>query len=146
VADNRCILTRLFFPSLDHLVERSLRNRAVLLVAATAIACERFRLERARWPSELAEIPKTILPAVPLGPFDAQPIRYQILADRIVLTCYCWKRTEKDLNPVDFGDRKAGPVEFCYPEAPGFGIAACVWNPDHRGLPFDETRQDKERP
>ncbi len=131
-------LTRLLFAPLDRILESSLRNRAHLLIAATAIACERFRQQHGRWPHELSEIPRTILPSIPLSPFDGEPLRYRILPDRIVLTCYCWKIGQE--QPVEFRDQKAGPVEFRYPESPGFGIAACVWNPDQRGLPFSEKR------
>ncbi|HEV3440092.1 MAG TPA: hypothetical protein VG122_22180 [Gemmata sp.] len=133
-------LTRMVFPPLDRILESSLRNRAHLLIAATAIACERFRQQQGRWPHELSEIPRTILPSIPLSPFDGEPLRYRILPDRIVLTCYCWKAGQTHEQPAEFRDQKAGPVEFRYPESPGFGIAACVWNPDQRGLPFSEKR------
>jgi hypothetical protein len=133
-------LTRLLFAPLDRILESSLRNRAHLLIAATAIACERFRQQNGRWPHELSEIPGTILPSIPSNPFAGEPLRYRILPDRIVLTFYCWKVGQTHEQPAEFRDQKAGPVEFRYPELPGFGIAACLWNPDQRGLPFSEKR------
>jgi hypothetical protein len=139
--DLRHSLTRLLFPPLDRIHLTVLQNRAHLLVAVAAIACERFRQLRGRWPQDLSEIPQTILAAIPSSPFDGEPVRYQVLANRVVLTCYCWNRGSKERPQIDFRDQKAGPVEFRYSELPGVGIAATLWNTNLRGLPFQETKE-----
>jgi hypothetical protein len=135
-------LTRLTFPPLNFFVETCLRNRAQLLTTATAIACERFRQQNGRWPRDLAEIPKTILPALPLSPFDGQPLRYQIFPNRIALTCFSWSKGS-DQRAVEYRELKAGPIEFRNPEEPGFGIAACVWTAEHRGLEVEVRNKEK---
>ncbi|HEV3384164.1 MAG TPA: hypothetical protein VG097_05075 [Gemmata sp.] len=134
-------ITRLIFPPLSFFVERCLRNRAQILITATAIACERFRQQNGRWPRELAEIPKTILPALPQSPFDGQPLSYQVFPNRIALTCYSWPKGSAR-RAVEYRELKAGPIEFRNPEVPGFGIAVCVWTAEHRGLEV-EVRNNK---
>jgi hypothetical protein len=141
---SRFPLTRLTFPPLDNFVEVCLRNRAQLLTAATALACERFRQQNGRWPRELSEIPKTILPAQPLDPFTGRPLGYQVLPDRIAVTCYSWSNGHANEDAVPYREQKAGPIEFRNPETPGFGIAACVWTVEQRGLPIQEL--DKVKP
>src|SRR5262249_4979768 len=84
----RYILTRLLIPACEKVGEADLRCRATLLSAATAIACERFRLKNNRWPRELAELTPAFLPAVPTNPFDGKPIGYRTFADRIAVYCF----------------------------------------------------------
>jgi hypothetical protein len=52
------------------------RCLAYLQTAYTAIAAERFRLAKGRWPKDLAELVPQYLDAVPLDPFDGKPLRY----------------------------------------------------------------------
>jgi hypothetical protein len=56
----------------------SLRTKAILRAASTAIAVERYRMNTGRWPESLEQIPRGILPAIPEDPFDGQPLRYFI--------------------------------------------------------------------
>lgn len=49
--------------------------QAEMRIAVILIACERFRIANGRWPNDLAEIPKSILPAVPIDPYDDKPLR-----------------------------------------------------------------------
>ncbi|CAN5237366.1 hypothetical protein BH10PLA2_BH10PLA2_18030 [soil metagenome] len=51
------------------------RSVAILRTAYTAVAVERFRLAKGRWPNNLAELVPLYLEAVPLDPFDGQPLR-----------------------------------------------------------------------
>ena len=48
---------------------------ARLRTAVVAAACERYRQQFGHWPQNLSEIPKSILPTVPVDPFDDKPIR-----------------------------------------------------------------------
>ncbi len=139
-------LTRMTFPLVENFVEKNLRNRSQLLITATAIACEQFRQQHGRWPRELSEIPKEILSSIPLSPFDGQPIQYRMLPDRVTLCCYSWAKDQMNGHDAEFREQKAGPIEFRSPEALGFGIGACVWNPDRRGLAFQEAGHAKEIP
>src|SRR5207245_3291168 len=57
-------------------VARALSIKAGLRCAATAIALERYRQRTGRWPAFLEEVPKDLLPAIPLDPFDGKPLKY----------------------------------------------------------------------
>ena len=70
-------------PRFEGLTNASWTYRAHLLNAATAIACERFRIARGRWPNSLDEIPKDILAAVPLDPFTGKPLTFTRYPDGI---------------------------------------------------------------
>jgi hypothetical protein len=127
------MLTNMLMGHPKHFTDTALRSRAELLTAAVALACERFRLETDRWPRDLGEIPKSILPDVPLGPFDGEPLRYKIFRDRIAVWCFC----------ADEHLRTSGVPDFDESDMPGFGIGARVWHPDRRGLPPPEKEKKK---
>lgn len=74
--DIRYIGTNLLIPACTKVAEAGLRIRADLLTGSVAIACERFRQAKGRWPENLEEIPKDILPDIPIDPFSGKPIQY----------------------------------------------------------------------
>jgi hypothetical protein len=76
---------RLMLPGAIKLVDASLRHRAELLSVAALIACERFRLTRGRWPESLAELPKDLLPAIPIDPYTGEPMKFARLPDGITV-------------------------------------------------------------
>ncbi len=78
----RCCL---FLPAFEKMTESTLRHKAVMATTATAIACERFRLTRGRWPKSLDEIPKDILSTVPLDPFTGKALTLTPLDDGIAV-------------------------------------------------------------
>jgi hypothetical protein len=70
------LLTILLLPAIEKIHDASLRHRAMMRCAGTAVAVERFRQKFGHWPESLAELPMDLLPAVPLDPYDGQPLRY----------------------------------------------------------------------
>jgi hypothetical protein len=54
-----------------------LRDHALLRSGLVALAAERYRREHGDWPRALADLVPGYLPAVPLDPFDGQPLRYR---------------------------------------------------------------------
>jgi hypothetical protein len=54
-----------------------LRTHALLRCAVVALAAERYRLAHGDWPRSLTDLVPAYLPAVPLDPFDGQPLRYR---------------------------------------------------------------------
>jgi hypothetical protein len=78
-------LSRLILPACVKIAEADVRAKAELRSAVAGIACERFRRAAGRWPTDLAEIPKDILPEVPLDAYDGKPIRYRRTADGVVV-------------------------------------------------------------
>ena len=83
--DPRYLLTILIRASIDKAIDAALRNQGELAAVAVGVACERHRRKFGHWPAALADIPKDILPAVPTDPGDGLPIKYQRLADRVVV-------------------------------------------------------------
>ncbi len=52
--------------------------------AVVAIAAERFRIDRGRFPEAAAELVPNYLDELPADPFDGQPIRFIHIEDGIV--------------------------------------------------------------
>lgn len=73
------LLSSLLLPSVDRALIRESECAARLTVARTALALERFRLAHGRLSKDLGELVPRLLPAVPLDPFDAAPLRYKPL-------------------------------------------------------------------
>ena len=71
------VLLGLFLPAFDRIAQSNLRFQAHLRCASVALAAERFRQATGRWPGEIAEMVPTFLTAVPLDPFDGQPLRWK---------------------------------------------------------------------
>ena len=119
------MVTRSILPAYEKIHIASLRAKAYLRCAATGVAVERFRLAHGHWPASLAEIPKDVLPAIPLDPFDGQPLRYVKRVDGV--TVYSVGLDEKD----DGGKIRAGKIT----NDPGQDIGFRLYDPVHRGLP-----------
>ena len=62
-----------------------METRAYLGCAAVGIACERFRRQTGRWPADLAEIPKELLPELPLDPETGRPFAYRVRPDGVTI-------------------------------------------------------------
>jgi hypothetical protein len=94
-------------------VER--RTRALLSTGAAAVAAERFRRERGRWPESLAELTPAYLKAAPPDPFDGQPLRLRRLADGLVIYSVGENGTDDGGNltddPADLGVRLWDPAQ-----------------------------------
>jgi hypothetical protein len=70
-------VSAMMLPSLTRVAELDLRLRAHLDLARTALAIERHRLATGEIPAELGQLVPRYLDAVPIDPFDGQPIRYR---------------------------------------------------------------------
>jgi hypothetical protein len=68
-----------FLPSIQILLKLEAEYAANLRLATTALAVERFRLAHGKLPEKLDELVPQFLSAVPLDPFDGQPLRYHRL-------------------------------------------------------------------
>jgi hypothetical protein len=82
---SRLSLARLITPACSKVAEADLRTKAVVLTAMAGLAAERFRLAKGRWPKDLAELVPAYLEAVPLDPFDGQPLRLKRSAGTFVV-------------------------------------------------------------
>jgi hypothetical protein len=98
-------------------------NLAHLRSGVAALAAERYRLKRGKWPASLYDLLPEFLPAVPLDPFDGALLRYRLVEHGVVV--YSGGPDGKDdggrlqrrylVSPADSGDY-------------GFEL----WNPDQR--------------
>jgi len=123
--DFRHAISNTFVRHIDSTATMMLVSRAELETTAVGIACERFRLVHGRWPRDLAEIPNTILPALPRNPFDAQPLRYRVFNDRLAIWYHAAHDTLRCGEPEEFGE----------PDEPGITIGVRLWNPEFRASP-----------
>jgi hypothetical protein len=73
------ILSSLLLPSLSKVTAREADSLARLRLVRVAVAVERFRKSNGRFPEKLTDLMPNFLPAIPIDPFDGQPLRYRLL-------------------------------------------------------------------
>jgi hypothetical protein len=126
VKDPTRLLSGALLVAVDRVANAHSRATAEARCAVIGIASERFRQQHGRWPHDLAELTRAFLPAVPLDPFDGQPLRLKQMDDG-VLVYSVGKRP-----PNQFGLQPPPPR----PELPqGVEFGFRLWNPDRRRLP-----------
>jgi hypothetical protein len=79
------ILSLIVLSSLSGTIVSEARTQAFIKLASTALAVERFRLDRGRLPGDLKELTPQFIAAVPTDPFDGAPLRYRRLARGYVI-------------------------------------------------------------
>jgi hypothetical protein len=121
-------LTRLLLPPLGTLAHAHWRTTAVMRCAAVGIACERFRQQHNRWPDSLNELVPAFLPAIPLDPFDGQPLRYAKSKDTIAVYSVGKRAPTRPGFPAPDVTPKPG-----LPDGVEYGFR--LWNLDERRLP-----------
>ncbi len=104
-------------PDLLHKLERcSARLRSTI----TCLALERYRQKHGHWPEELAELVPEQLAAVPVDPFDGQPLHYVKLSDGVfVYSRYLSGIDETITERTELEKKQCG---------------CRLWNRDRRGL------------
>jgi hypothetical protein len=70
------ILSSMLLPSFSRVAVRDASNQALIELARSALAVERFRLAEGRLPTNLKDLTPRFLDAVPIDPFDGNPVRY----------------------------------------------------------------------
>lgn len=102
------LITNLLVPSVEKLHDASLRHRATMRCAGTALAVERFRQAHGRWPDSLAELPKDWLRAIPMDPFDGQPVKYARRPDGVTIYSVGYDETDNGGAVTDRPSMEAG--------------------------------------
>lgn len=125
------VISGILVPSTTRAVELWLRQIGLNRALQAALACERFRLARGRWPAHLGELVPEYLDAVPLDPFDEHPIRYAIIPEGIKVWCIGEDLTDDNGNVMRL-------------EMPSASKKATDWgwiilNPEMRGRAAGET-------
>jgi hypothetical protein len=115
-------LVRLLMPAVTKVSQANRRTQANLRCALAGVAAERYRLERGQWPASLDELAKHgWIAAVPLDPFDGQPLRYKLVPDGVLIYSV-------GLDGVDDG----GAINRDNPHTPGTDLGFRLWSPDFR--------------
>ncbi len=119
---NTNILTRLLAPALTKVHNAEARSQAMLRSAAVALACERYRQRHKDWPASLDGLVQVkLLDAVPLDPFDGQPLRYRRTKDGIVIY---------SVGPDKIDNQ--GHIDRERSHEPGVDVGFRLWNPGAR--------------
>jgi len=83
----RCVMLKWLLPSLRRSCVLSMRCVGMQRALRAALAAERFRLATGRWPDDLSALVPQYLDAVPVDPFDGQPIRFKRTDEGVNIWC-----------------------------------------------------------
>jgi hypothetical protein len=122
--DKDAPLAEVLASSVWKILEAVQRKQAVVRCAATALAAERFRREKGRWPERLAELTPAYLKEVPADPYDGAPLRT--------------KRTEDGLIVYSIGQDgidNQGELDRKKPTREGADLGFRLWDVNRRRLP-----------
>ena len=104
-------------------------SRALLKCAIAALAAERFRQAKGRWPKKLQELVPDFLRSVPIDPFDGKELRVRQLSDGIVIY---------SVGPD--GQDNGGSLSRLHVPPPETDIGFRLWNPAQRQRPSKKSR------
>ena len=105
-------------PVLPGLCQRHALQQSELACAEAALACERFRVLRRRWPESLEElVTARIVDAHPTDPFDNQPLRLIRRADGVTICPIADSRIDQGFRAYT-GFRLWDPVRRRQPPRP----------------------------
>lgn len=117
-------LAILLIPALNKIGEASRRKHAYLRCLNAALAAERYRREKKAWPDNIDKLCPEYLAAVPLDPFDGQPLRYRRLDDGVVIYSVSHDGIDND-----------GNLDRPHPDQFGVDIGIRLWDADKRRQP-----------
>ena len=84
--NKNCILSSMFLPALPNVAPKEAIGLAMLRLAQTAIALERFRAAHEdRYAETIKELTPEHMVAVPMDPFDGKPLRYRKAGNGYIL-------------------------------------------------------------
>jgi hypothetical protein len=118
------VLVKLLMPAGIKVNNAFVRYRASLRCALVMVALEKYRQANGRWPKSLAELTPAFIPAVPMDPFDFQPLRYKRLADGVVVYSIGEDR-------IDNG----GKLNRANPSSAGSDLGFRLWDVGERRQP-----------
>lgn len=82
---DRYSFTKITVPSLERAMQLDARTTGIVRSAIAALAAERYRMDKGRFPSRLDELTPGYLETVPLDPFDDKPLKYWVTDREIVI-------------------------------------------------------------
>jgi hypothetical protein len=120
-------VARLLLPALDKVFAACRRKHAQVRCLVAALAAERYRQKHGRWPESLAGLAPDYLAAVPLDPFDGQPLRYRRLADGVVVYSVGVDKTDD-----------GGNIDRKNPHQSGTDLGCRLWDVGQRRRPAQQ--------
>ncbi|MBI3409408.1 MAG: hypothetical protein HY040_13790 [Planctomycetes bacterium] len=123
---NMPTIAKLLLPAYEKVWQADYRSLAMMRCATAALAVERFRLKNERWPKELDEVMPEFLKALPLDPYNAQPICFRAAVDGVVV-----------FSPGPDGAFRGDFWDLPRRQRNGSGRSYefRLWNPESRRLP-----------
>jgi hypothetical protein len=131
----RAFITQSLLPALSAAGETFRRKHAYLRCTIVALAAERFRREKKVWPDSVDQLCPQYLAAVPLDPFDGEPLRCRRVEDGVII--YSVGQDAFDNN--DNLDRE-------HPNQSGVDIAFRLWDVAKRRQPPPPKPPEEEKP
>jgi hypothetical protein len=117
-------LVVLFIPALQKVAQASRRKHAYLRCMIAALAAEHYRQKHKRWPHSLDQLCPEFLAAVPLDPFDGEPLRYRRVEEGMVIYSV-------GADAVD----NHGNIDHEHPHDPGVDLGYRLWDTSKRRKP-----------
>jgi hypothetical protein len=121
-APRTAILTHTLVPALSKVTQSCLRKHAHMRTLIAGLAAERYRRAHGAWPESLQDLTPAELIAVPLDPFDGEPLRLLRLPGGIEIYSV-------GLYGIDNKGRLAVGAQV---NQPGFDIGIRLWDPSER--------------
>jgi hypothetical protein len=147
------VVIALLMPAMTKVSEAYRRNQAGLRCATVAVAAERYRRDKGRWPGTLDDLTRDYLKAVPTDPYDGKSMRYKRLADGVIVYSVGPDKVDNDgarnrTNPLakgtdygfrlwDVAARRQPPAEVLPLPFMEFGLPQ-DGPPDKPGLPGEK--------
>jgi hypothetical protein len=126
-------LTRATVPSSLRTIGLTERTEGTLRSARTALAAERYRLDKGEFPVTLDELVPEYMEEIPKDPFDGKPLRYKKKDDRVIFYSIGEDRSD---DGGDVEDKTYPVPEDFKPTDWGFVLL----KPEYRNQPPVETR------
>jgi hypothetical protein len=84
--ESSSLVVRLLMPALTKVSDANQRSQACLRCALVGVAAERYRIRNNQWPATLGKlVDDGLLKAIPVDPYDGQPLRYKLRPDGAVV-------------------------------------------------------------
>ena len=125
-------MTRSVMPAVAKVGDNSRNKHALLRCTMVALAAERYRKQRQRWPGSLKHLCPLFLPAEPRDPHDGEILRYRRLVDGVLIYSVGPDRVDNN-----------GNLDPKNPNAPGKDIGIRLWDAAQRRQPPPENRKAK---
>lgn len=122
-------------PALGNTFEFSQRKHAYLRCLSAALAAECYRRKHTHWPESLDKLCPQFLASVPQDPFDGESLRYQRVADGIIIYAVSSDRTDNN-----------GNLDREHPKKAGVDIGARLWDVAQRRQPPKPKARNEDKP